>query len=192
MITGKNKRHQIKVYDSIHQQTLEVDSIEEQDFLNWLCEATNLKIILDFQYQPKTYILSESIKYINVFGKENTLFQEHKYTPDFKITLCPTINLELSKEFHIFKDQLSNKEVSVLIDVKGMFAKNDGGRSFSINQKWMYQRYKLYVYKLVPKKFFSKFGCPKASFYTAKTKKARKNFVGCKSIEQVFQVQSVH
>lgn len=73
-----------------------------------------------------------------------------------------------------------------------MFAKNDGGRSFSINQKWMYQRYKLYVYKLVPKKFFSKFGCPKASFYTAKTKKARKNFVGCKSIEQVFQVKSVH
>jgi len=38
----------------------------------------------------------------------------------------------------------------------------------------------------VPKEFFKKMGCPKTSFYTKKTNKVRKNFVGCKSLEQIF------
>lgn len=55
-----------------------------------------------------------------------------------------------------------------------------------MNQKWCWQKLGVYIYKLVPKEFFKKMGCPKTSFYTKKTKKARKNFAGCKTLEQIF------
>ena len=37
--TGKNNRRQLEAYDSLHGKILSVDSVEEQDFLEWLCEA---------------------------------------------------------------------------------------------------------------------------------------------------------
>lgn len=39
MIVGKNKRRQLEAYDSLHSVMLSVDSQEEVDFVNWLCEA---------------------------------------------------------------------------------------------------------------------------------------------------------
>jgi len=43
------------------------------------------------------------------------------------------------------------------------------------------------VYKLVPKKFFAKMGVPEACKMTKKTKKPRKMFLGCSSVEDVFK-----
>ena len=45
---GKNKRRQLEVEDTIHNKVLSVDSQEEIDFTNWLCEAIELSIISDF------------------------------------------------------------------------------------------------------------------------------------------------
>ena len=73
---------------------------------------------------------------------------------------------------------MQNKTVDAYIDVKGTFAKSDGGRSFSINQKWTYNKHGIYVYKLVPKDFFKLFGVPEACKLTAKTKKPRKMYLG--------------
>lgn len=39
MNSGKNKRRQLEAYDSLHDAILSVDSAEEVDFVNWLCEA---------------------------------------------------------------------------------------------------------------------------------------------------------
>ena len=75
-----------------------------------------------------------------------------------------------------------------MIDTKGTFASNDGGRSFSINQKWVYAKYKVYVHKLVPKVFFEKFGVPENCKLTAKTKKPRKAFEGFKDIKTCFDI----
>lgn len=47
---GKNKRRQFEVFDSVHDVTLSVDSQEEVDFTEWLCEAHGLSVINDFQY----------------------------------------------------------------------------------------------------------------------------------------------
>ncbi len=71
------------------------------------------------------------MKYTNSKGKTRTLFQEHIYSPDFLITINPDCSI-LKEEFKFLTD---NK---IYVDVKGMFARNDGGRSFSLNQKWMY------------------------------------------------------
>ena len=183
---GKNKRNQIEHFDEFHNVKVLCDSNEEVDMFNWLSEAAQLGIVIDYAYQPISYKLFEAEDYMNVEGKKRCLFREHVYSPDFSIKFNPSKFQQLAKEFKLSKSQAENQEFEVYIDVKGMFAKNDGGRSFSINQKWMYQKYKLYVYKLVPKEFFAKFGCPQASFYTVKTKKARKIFSGCKSIQLVF------
>jgi len=49
----------------------------------------------------------------------------------------------------------------------------------------MWQKHKIYICEIVPKKFFLKFGCPKEAFLSSKTKKPRKMFRGYKSIHQM-------
>lgn len=186
--SGNNRRRQIEVDDLTHHVTLSVDSIEEVDTVHWLDECIEAGIIKDYQYQPPSYTLSESEKFIDATGKTRNLLREHVYTADFKITLDPKKCIELSKELKVRFDQLSCESVDVLVDVKGTFAKNDGGRSFAINQKWMYQKFKLFIYKLVPKNFFQKFGCPERSMLTQKTKKPRKMFLGLKTIKEIFKL----
>lgn len=39
IIMGKNKRRQLLVEDTVHDVQLSVDSAEEVDCVNWLCEA---------------------------------------------------------------------------------------------------------------------------------------------------------
>lgn len=47
---GKNRRNQIEAEDTVHGVVLSVDSVEESDFCNWLCEAVQLSAVLDFTY----------------------------------------------------------------------------------------------------------------------------------------------
>ena len=47
---GKNKRRQLLVEDTAHDVVLSVDSQEEVDTVNWLCEAKALSVISDFSY----------------------------------------------------------------------------------------------------------------------------------------------
>lgn len=184
---GKNKRRQFEILDDIHDVNLSVDSIEECDTINWLCEANRLSIINDFEYQPKSFLLFDQSEYVDIYGKKKTLFREHQYTPDFCIHLTPEKNLLLSKEFKIEANQLSCQDFKVYIDSKGTFNKNE--RAFNYNQKWMWQKFKIYIYKLVPKKFFEKFGVPEKSILTEKTKKPRKNFIGFKMLKDIFDVK---
>lgn len=181
---GKNKRRTISVYDSVHSVQLECDSVEEVDFIQWCIEAVGQNILKDFRYQPDSFKLSDSISYLTVDGKSRCLFREHVYSPDFILTFEPNKYLALAKEFKVTLQQLQNNTIDVYIDVKGTFAKSDGGRSFSINQKWTYDKHGIYVYKLVPKDFFKLFGVPEACRLTAKTKKPRKMYLGYKNISQ--------
>lgn len=185
-LQGKNKRRQFIFNDTVHNISLSCDSQEEIDFLNYCIESYNLGIFNDFEYQPQSFTLSENVKFKDINNKEKTLFREHIYTPDFKILFNGIKYKNLSNEFKIPLNNLSlNNEI--FIDVKGVFLRNDGGRSFSINQKWLYQRFKVYVYKLIPSKFFKFFGTPKEALYTKKTHKLRKCFENFPSIPNVFK-----
>lgn len=181
---GKNTRRQLEIFDRLHSKTVYVDSVEESDMFNWLCEAAELGLILDFQYQPEPIKLFDSVDYVNSKNKKRNLFREHVYTPDFIIKVKPGSVPDLDILFKIPYDRVTQSEYDVYVDVKGTFMSNDGGRSFSINQKWVYQLTGIYVQKIVPKDFFKKAGCPKESFVTRKTNKSRKMFAGYPSISQ--------
>jgi len=120
--------------------------------------------------------LSEKEKY-TVKGKEKTLFQDHVYSPDFLIRINEKCESLLSE----FKVTFDN---NIYVDVKGSFNRNQ--RSFSIDQKWVYQKTGYYIYKLEPKMFFRKFGILEEFKFTQKTKKPSKVFAGYKTIEEVF------
>lgn len=109
--------------------------------------------------------------------KERTLFQDHVYSPDFMIRVDPR-RQELVDEFKVLSDGC------VYVDVKGSFNRNQ--RSFSIDQKWTYQKYGHYIYKLEPKRFFRKFGILDRFMFTRKTGKPSKVFEGYPTVEQVF------
>lgn len=179
---GKNRRRQLEAEDTVHGATLSVDSQEEVDFVNWLCEAHSLSAVGDFQYQPPSFELFGNTKYVDVYGKERTLFQEHRYSCDFLVAFDPNAQKELAKELKVPYSQLSCAEVSAYVDTKGLFNRNS--RSFSTDRKWVWEKYGVYVAEIVPVKFFRNFGVPLRSFFSKKTKKARKMFAGMKSITE--------
>ena len=181
---GKNKRKQIDYFDSFHNIKLQLDSMEEVDTLDWLLEAQKLGLIVDWEYQPDSIGLFQSVNYINVDNKSRCLFRDHVYSPDFKIQFDPSKCTILAREFKLTKEQAQQSKFEIVVDVKGTFNKTE--RAFSLNQKWVYQKTGIYVYKLVPKEFFKKAGCPKACFITRKTGKKRKVYAGYKSISQIF------
>ena len=183
MTSGKNKRRQLEAYDSLHSVMLSVDSQEEVDVLNWLCEAAQLSAISDFEYQPSSFQLFDAVRYEDVDGKSRSLFQEHKYTPDFVVAFDGNAQHALAKELKISKDQLS-AECSAWIDVKGGFNRN--ARSFTTDRKWVWDKFKTYICQLVPTKFFAAFGVPAASRLTAKTKKPRTCYKGMPDLSSIF------
>lgn len=114
------------------------------------------------------------------------MFREHIYTPDFVVQFSPSAQPALAREFKTPLSSASQPSVSAYLDVKGQFALHDGGRSFSINQKWTWQKFGVYVCKVVPKMFCRKFGVAAASMKSALTGKIRKMFVGYPSIARAF------
>lgn len=184
---GKNKRKQIKHRDSFHNVDLNMDSTEECDIIEWCIEAAQLGIIQDFEYQPKSIKLFDSVEYVTFDGKRRTLLRDHIYSPDFSIIFIPETSKTLCKTFKLSLQDMQCKSFQVYLDVKGTFQRNDGGRAFSMNQKWVYQKTGIYIVKIVPKDFFKICGCPQSCFATKKTKKPRKAFEGCKSIEDAFE-----
>ena len=55
------------------------------------------------------------------------MYREHQYSPDFVVELNPNANIALSKETF-----------------------NRNARSFGTDRKWLWQKFKVYIYELVP------------------------------------------
>lgn len=182
---GKNKRRQIEVFDETHGTMLSVDSAEEVDFVRWCDEAVKLSVLNGYQYQPDSFQLFQAEKYVDVYGKQRTLFQEHIYSPDFVLMFDPKRSLELSKELRVPQSQLSAFECSAYIDIKGTFQKQK--RSFTTDRKWTWQKFKTYICEVVPVKFFKLFGVPEKSRLTEKTKKPRSCYNDFKSVAEAFR-----
>ena len=154
----KNKKSKI-VYNNIN-----VDSNEEWQFFNWLDEAKTLGIVIDYEYQPEPFIITNKFKYNSyIDNKEKHLMQNHIYTCDFKIWFSLDFVKILSKIFKIDRNQVCEKNKTILVytDIKGSFNRFGGDRLFSIHQKLVYDKYNIYVEKIVPKTFFKKAGIAK-------------------------------
>lgn len=176
---GKNRNSNFEVLDTITNQMVEVDSNEEVLVYKWLLYMKQAGVVKDFLYQPIVFTLSDKVQY-TVGKKTRTLFQDHVYSPDFLIDINPQYT-NLLDEFKVVFDGSK-----IYVDVKGSFNRNQ--RSFSIDQKWVYQKTGYYIYKLEPKQFFKKFGILEEFKFTQKTKKPSKVFAGYKTVEEVFSL----
>lgn len=87
-------------------------------------------IVKEFSYQPKTFLLSESVKYTNSKNKERTLFQDHVYSPDFYIIF--------DGKYQQFNEEMKvmTSENGIYVDVKGGFNRNS--RNFMTDRKWVW------------------------------------------------------
>ena len=189
---GKNKRSTVTFFDEIRNESVEVDSNEEWYFYSWLIECKKLGIVLDYEYQPKEFLLTEKFKYVPAFGnpkkKEKHLLADHVYTADFRIVFNKLYGEKLSEYFKIPIEAIdANGDAVVFVDVKGGFMMHGSDRTFSIHQKMMWDKYKIYVQKIVPEDLFKKLGTPDAAKYTIKTKKPTAKYaVGSKSVKEAF------
>ena len=183
---GKNKRSTVTFFDEIKNESVEVDSNEEWYFYSWLIECKKLGIVLDYEYQPKEFLLTE--KFGNPKKKEKHLLADHVYTADFRIVFNKLYGEKLSEYFKIPLEAIdTNGDAVVFVDVKGGFNRFAGDRNFSIHQKMMWDKYKIYVQKIVPEDLFKKLGTPEAAKYTIKTKRPTAKYaVGSKSVKEAF------
>jgi len=142
------------------EDNIQFDSHEELVFYRWCKEAEMAGYLERFEYHPKPLklsgrivrrtqkILKAKIKTIDKF-----LLHPHEYTLDF--VLYPTVLFERFK--HGLVEFVDNV---YYIDVKGGFNLYNNHRDFSINQKWVYEKFGIYVNKVEPKKFFAKTWTP--------------------------------
>ena len=191
--TGKNRNAKEIPFD-IDGKIYMLDSQEEWCMFNWIKEMKERGLLLDCVYQPEHYDLSPRYEYTpypvvkdkkgNV--KTKFLMHPHVYTADFTLKFdANNLNLMkyLSQAFKLRLDDVKDGVLTLVVDVKGTFMSNDGGRSFSINQKLMMAVHNVYVNKFVPKEAFKKLGVPKRCTTTMKSGKASKVFKGMNFLE---------
>lgn len=173
------------IYDNI-----EFDSQEEIEFYCWCKELKENNTIDFFVYHHKSYILSDKKTQL-IYNKKGTpkeihLLHPHTYTPDFEISLDPfnfsqDINFFIKAGFKVINniDTYPNLPPRIIIDTKGTYNKFESERVFRVNQKWLYDKYNIYVNKVVPIHLFRKTFVPSAVAY-GKRGELFKRFEGCK------------
>ena len=191
---GKN-RNAKEISFEIDGHTFLLDSQEEWCMFNWVKEMKEHGLLIDYVYQPPAYELSPKYEYVPLWSKTTKkpkapqpkfLMHPHVYTADFQLKFdANNVKLMeyLSQSFKIRVNDVKDGIVTLVIDVKGTFMSNDGGRSFSINQKMMMMVHDVYVNKVVPKEMFKKLGVPKRCMTTMKSGKASKVFKGMNFLE---------
>ena len=196
---GKNKNAKEIPFD-IDGKTYMLDSQEEWCMFNWIKEMKERGLLLDYVYQPPHWELTPKFDYEpfppvdvkkrggKVERKMKFLMHPHVYTADLTLTFDAR-NLKLmgylGQGFKLRCDDVKDGKMTLVVDVKGTFMSNDGGRSFSINQKLMMSVHNVYVSKFVPKVAFKKLGVPKRCATTMKSGKASKVFKGMDYVETV-------
>ena len=143
-------------------------SKEEKYFYWYLDELIKRNIVVAFKYQPKLFILADPVsvsyqKQLKTKAKTvNTGFlQDHTYQADFllywnpeyhgKIFVGHEDSLDCSIKKYPFIANFSNQKKCYysVVDVKGTYNQNDAWRRFSIEQKWVFQKYGIYVQKII-------------------------------------------
>lgn len=158
-----------------------MDSDEEKEFYEWLLEAEKFGLVSEIEYHEHEFELSEKFT-MKVEKKLKTktkivdkfLLHPHKYTPDF------VFKWHGDKELFIISEQDGN----CYVDIKGSFGKWHDDKQFSVNQKWVYKEYNIFVNKVVPSDLFIKTWVPESCRLSPKLKKPRKKFVHCLNIGQ--------
>lgn len=170
------------------------DSFEELYMSWWIDELKDAGYIIDAKHHPGVFKLSpvqkfKTLKQLATKQREDehTILRPHEYTPDWKIVwnekavglLCKifdennVLNKDIKAYFWAHLSKNDNKPFSI-IDVKPFFDMQNMTRLFTINQKWVFVKHRLYVQKVVTDKLFEKTFCPQRYLITNKSGKERK------------------
>ena len=136
-------------------------------------------------YHPSSFLLSDRqtvkvTKQLKTKTKiiDKFLLHPHRYTPDFVFYKLDPLDQ--------FDHGLTDcKKGIIFVDVKGVFSggrNNNSSITFPISQKWVYDKYGVYVNKVVPEKFFKKTFVPKSVAY-GKRGQLLKRWSGCSVLE---------
>ena len=159
-------------------------SEEEWAFWHWCKEAQQYGVIKRYYYQPKKFTLSHKVtrpvvKQLKTKMKvvNQHLLHPFTYTPDFLILWGENVKTP-PKLYH----GKAGRENAFYIDIKGAFSRDHStAQVFSITQKWMYERYGIYVNKVVPSKWFKENWLPRRCLKTMKGNPIKgKKYQNCK------------
>lgn len=175
---------------------LTFDSSGEMHFYWWCEELLEAGYIDDTILQPESFKLSggTSMLYKKPMKKaedkilEKAILNPHSYTPDTLVHFT-------SKSKNIFfidrnctdipedkslLDLLKAKDGECYIELKPAFDQNNMTRLAVLNQKWVMDKYDIFVNIVIPEKLFDKTFTPTNYLFTDVSKKPRK--IGYKNI----------
>jgi len=169
-----------------------LDSDEEYLFLSWYEEAESIGLIGNLVRQPEFPLSPRQAIQLKAPTKNNPdkvkerfLLHPHSYKADFSFetvmdidslgNYVPAINrLASSPKGHLMHTVYAERFIC-LVDVKGGFSNgrsaNSSDITFPINQKWVYDKYGIFVNKAVinsKKGLFKEFWAPEEAFATIK------------------------
>lgn len=171
---------------------MKFDSNEEKAFYNWCVEAKQKSIIENFTYQPEPIQIFPPHEYMGLKGKNYTLLQGMKYTPDFLILGAAMADYHMTKN-KILDEKGKHSYLNdgyFYIDIKGGFSRFGDSKQFSIVQKCLYNVAGIYVNKVVPERFFKQAWLPRpmqdkddpvwCNYKPGETRKKRSLYKECK------------
>jgi len=172
------------------EQELVFDSLEEQQFSWWMDELIEVGMIERYIHHPESILLSEAKQYHIAVPRKKTLakieprelIKSHNYTSDFLIYWSDeAINILVNDKDSIIENKsipfLANSYFEGLysiVEVKPDFDQNNMTRLFTINQKWVLEKYNVYIELCKLPSLFKKTFTPKKYLLTEKKQQLRK------------------
>jgi len=148
-------------------------SLEERDFYWWCEEALNFSVIKKFIHQPEPYIITDKqTELVEVKLKTKTVIREKHLLHPWRYQADSILWIDM---YGIGGLRSPSQGNIYHIDTKGTGGIHDSKQLFSHKQKGMYDKYGIYVNKVIPKVFFKKTWCPERSRWTP-TGKPREPF----------------
>lgn len=162
---------------------------KEEEHLSWVLEELKDKgVILDFSYEPEPFLLSQNLsvsgvildRFDKIKEKKKVLLQKHLYTCDFVIEWNPDYkgavfsNIDRVEHAPFFISNRIDKKYITYLEVKGDYDMENMTRLFTLNQKWVYDKYCIYVQLVRTYDFFRKYFIPERYLLTDISEKERK------------------
>jgi hypothetical protein len=195
---------------------LTYDSNDEMYFHWYLMTLKEHNFILEYELQPKPFILSEPVvsQYVKPMKRvenktlEYTILNGHIYTPDAQIIWNPRVAKNvLYKDAYTFPfldinpDEIKERCDTLpfiatcgvsYVEIKPAHDFQNMTRLVKLNQKWVFDKYKDFVNIITPQKLFNETFTPSRYFYTDKSPKERKiNYKNIKTIDEFIREHNI-
>ena len=139
---------------------------DEELYFYWWLEELKSKKLCNYIYEPEVFSLFKGDKHIIKFKSCSITPRSVNYTPDFIIKWSEKLRgilfsiAETNDKKSVFVAFVRDSNLISYIDVKGGFTRGRGSNSsaitFPLKQKWMLQKYNIYVQKIIPVGIFNK------------------------------------